>query len=420
MNVPYKGPWPTLSDADALLMDVARRLQLTPTRHETADQNFRALCKHVDRVGSPLHGLVIECYPSGSFATGTAILSHVKTSQHDVDVVIELNVLPTAAPASILQALYEAINSDPGSRYYGRARKNSRCVTVTYEDGTTVDLMPIARLAGRPERAGHLFHHKGADQYHKEVNPWLFKEHFNAQVEYDPVFHDLFKGRRLLVEGAMKAEAETQPMPDYVPTEEKSARVVALQLLKRNRDIEFRATARKDMRKPPSIVMGAIALEAGPANSSLVDEVINVANTIRNRLRDKSGPRGVVHVVNPPHPADVFTDRWPESAAAQDLYDSDLRRLVVELHRFKNNDHSLADRKEVLQRLFGESAASYAVNSLIDSRRLEMEAGRMHVAPTGRVLNPAAVAAPAVIATTRTTAARAATREGGWLPDEDN
>ncbi|MET4175911.1 hypothetical protein ABIB99_007027 [Bradyrhizobium sp. LA6.1] len=81
MNAPFPGPWAQLSQADALLMDVARRIQLSPTKHEIAKTNFRALCGHVDREGSPLHKKVLECYPSGSFATGTAIASRVAKNQ---------------------------------------------------------------------------------------------------------------------------------------------------------------------------------------------------------------------------------------------------------------------------------------------------------------------------------------------------
>jgi hypothetical protein len=55
----------------------------------------------------------------------------------------------------ILGLLYEE-----GSRYHGMVTQNSRCVTVKYDDGTTIDLMPVARIAGQPERAGHLFHFK--------------------------------------------------------------------------------------------------------------------------------------------------------------------------------------------------------------------------------------------------------------------
>jgi hypothetical protein len=69
----------------------------------------------------------------------------------------------------------------------------------------------------------------------------------------------------------------------------------------------------------------------------------------------------------------------------------------------------------VLERLFGETAATYAIDSLLESRRHEMEAGQMHIGPRGRVLNPASVAAASAIASAmpRSTAARIGTREGG-------
>ena len=88
----YQKPILPPSAADALLMDVARRIQLSPTKHDEAEQHYQALCAHVDRPDSPLHGKVIACYPGGSFATGTAIASRVSKDQHDVDVVIELDI----------------------------------------------------------------------------------------------------------------------------------------------------------------------------------------------------------------------------------------------------------------------------------------------------------------------------------------
>jgi len=420
MNVAYRGPWPKLIPADALLMDVARRIQLTRTKHENADRNFRALCKHVDRDGSPLHNKVIECYPSGSFATGTAIASRVVKNQHDVDVVIELDVSPNERPSVILGLLFEAINGEEGSRYHGCVTQNSRCVTVKYDDGTTVDLMPVARLPRSPARAGHLFHYKRetGESFHKEVNPWAFADLFNKRVEFDPGFYDLFEGRRLLVEGMLVERAETQPMPDHARLEEKSPRVVALQLIKRNRDINFRASGRAKNRKPPSVALCAIALDAGPVKVSLVDEVIAIAQAIRLKLRDRTSDRGTAQVFNPAYPRDEFTDRWPENYDAQMLFDVDLRRLIVELYRLRNEDLSLEQKSDLLKRLFGESAALYAIESHLDAQRHEMEAGRLHMGARGNVLS--GVAAPAVIIGA-TTSARPATREGGgYLSDENS
>lgn len=190
---------PTPSFADAMLMDVARRVQLSPTKHDEAQQHFEALCSYVDRPGSPLQDKVIACYPGGSFATGTAIASSVSKDQHDVDVVMELDVPTNSDPKWILDLLFEAINAEPGSRYHGRVTRNSRCVTVEYDDGVRVDLMPISRLTAAPEKAGHLFHFKQQplESYHKPVNPWGFADHFNAQTAYDPVFAAIFESRSL-------------------------------------------------------------------------------------------------------------------------------------------------------------------------------------------------------------------------------
>jgi hypothetical protein len=416
MNVAYPGPWPQLTDEDGLLIDVARRIQLTKTKHEKAIQNFNALCKHVDREGSPLHGKVIECYPSGSFATGTAIASRVAKNQHDVDVVIELDIPSNTSPKAALDTLFAATNGEPGSRYHGTVTQNSRCVTVIYDDGTTVDLMPVSRVPG-PERAAHLFHYKreNGEAYHKEVNPWGFADHFNRHVEFDPAFAELFKGRRLLVEGQDLLKAETQPMPDHEPIEEKSPRTVALQLIKRNRDIVWRQ-GRLKMRKPPSVALAAIALDAGPVEPRLIDEVISVATAIRTKLLDRSSKRGTAVVVNPAYPRDVFTDRWPEDIRAQNQYDADLRHLIVQLHRLRNDALSLAAKQEVLKDLFGETAAQYAIESHLDSRRSEMEAGRLKIGPTGKVTS--GVAAPFVVGSSRESAAKTATREGGGsLPE---
>lgn len=414
MNVAYREPWQHISPVDGLLMDVARRIQLTKTKHETAETNYRALCQHVDREGSPLQGKVIECYPSGSFATGTAIASRVAKNQHDVDVVMELDVPPNSPPNVMLGLLFESINGEPGSRYHGMVKQNSRCVTVTYSDGTTVDLMPVARLPGEPDRAGNLFHYKKETQeaYHKAVNPWGFAKFFNDHVEFDQRFYESFLGRRFLVEGMALDKAETQPMPDHETLEEKSPRVVALQLIKRNRDIVFRAADRRSMRKPPSVVLAAIALEAGPVQSSLVDEVISVAGAIRARLLAAGNMQTVV-VTNPAHPRDVFTDRWPESRAAQDVFDGDLRRLIVELYRLRNENLSMAEQADVLRKLFGETAANYAIDSNLDVRRHEMEAGKLHAGNNGKIATSAAALAAPTVAGVRTSPVRAATREGG-------
>lgn len=408
----YHAPILPPTTADALLMDVARRIQLSPTKHDEAEQHYQALCAYVDRPDSALHEKVVACYPGGSFATGTAIASRVSKDQHDVDVVMELDISPFYDPADVLRTLFVAINGSDGSRYHGRVTLNSRCVTVTYEDGTRVDLMPIARLQNVPLKAGHLFHwrHTTGEAYHKPVNPWGFAQHFNREVAYDPAFATLFDARRHAADDTL-AKAETDPLPDRVPLSEKSARVVALQLLKRNRDVRYRS---RDGRKPPSVVLAAMALEIGSARSGLVDEVINIAAHITGRLQDHIGSFETIVVRNPSFTADIFTDRWPNDVAAQEVYVRDLGHLQRQLGRLRSDDATLTEMRTILDDLFGETAAGFAVERLLDASRREAERGAMRFSSTGRVLTGAA----ALVGAATSTVARSSTNMGGGcLPD---
>lgn len=404
---------PLPAPADALLMDVARRVQLSPTKHGEAEKHYKALCTWVDRLGSPLEGKVIACYPGGSFATGTAIASRVRKDQHDVDVTIELDVSPFSDPATILSLLFAAINGEPGSRYRGAVTLNSRCVTVTYEDGVRVDLMPIARLVQQPEKAGYLFHWRSEDaqSYHKPVNPWGFADHFNRETALDPVFAAMFEQRALAVD-SMLAKSATDPLPEHVPLTEKAARVVALQLIKRHRDLRHRS---RRGRKPPSVVLAALALEVSPTHSGLADEVISIASHISERLREAGRQHEVICVRNPAFHPDIFTDRWPANVDDQALYVNDLAHLTRNLKRLKQDqDSSLVEMKAILDELFGETAAGFAMDKMLERSQRAVETGTMRFGPSGRIIT---AGAPAIVMATSTPARASTEMGGGCIPD---
>lgn len=394
-----------------LLIDVAQRIQLSPTKHDEAQRRFVALCEYIDRPGSPLHGLISECYGGGSFSTGTVIASKVSKDQHDVDAVVETLVSPNEDPSKMLTLLFEALNGSPGSRYHGKVRRNSRCVTVEYNDGVTVDLMPIARLVDEPARAGHLFHWKPAtaESYHKPVNPWGFAARFNEEVELDPNFVRIFDARRSLAEGRV-AKAATEPLPDHVPLSEKSPRVVALQLMKRNRDIRYRS---RDERKPPSVMLCALALEAGSYGSSLVDELLHLTRYVAARLDTACRNYQRITVCNPAYAKDVYTDRWPESVQAQHVYLNDLRHFERQLMLLKSDRLTAVEMRSILENLFGETAARYAIERHLRSSKTDVETKSMRFGPRGQVLTGTAAAASACA-----TSARANTNMGGGcLPE---
>jgi hypothetical protein len=315
---------------------------------------------------------------------------------------------------------------------------NSRCVTVTYDDGVTVDLMPVVRIVDAPERVAELFHHKPetGESYRKEVNPKGFADLFNRSVGTSALFEERFNSRRFLVEGrtyvdlavqdgsTVLAEADTVPMPAYVPLDQKSPRVVALQLLKRFRDKRYRKLDdHKGRRKPPSVMMAALALNAGPISDSLLEELLKVSGCIYTEIDACARNGKLIEVRNPAYEPDVFTDRWPESLAHQYLWANDILHLSRQLKELQRGGFDAASTSRILTDLFGENAARRAIDEHYSAKTELVKKGRLGVTPAGKV--HASPGAPAIIgAGAGTTAlvmpARANTNMGGCAIDADD
>ena len=71
----------------------------------------------------------------------------------------------------------------------------------------------------------------------------------------------------------------------------------------------------------------------------------------------------------------------------------------------------MTETRSILNDLFGETAAGYAVEQLLEKSRQAMETGSMRFGQSGRVLT--GVAATAAAAASTATAARASTNMGG-------
>jgi hypothetical protein len=63
---------------DVLLVDIAVRIQLTPTDYEAAVAHYDAINEWIDREDSPLHGLVELFYPQGGFMIGATTARHAR------------------------------------------------------------------------------------------------------------------------------------------------------------------------------------------------------------------------------------------------------------------------------------------------------------------------------------------------------
>ena len=215
---------PLTDSVDLLLADVVIRVQLSRTDYSKAVDRYETINKWIEREDSWLKDRVELFYPQGSMAIGATIASRLRADEFDIDVVAQLALPPNVSPKYALDLLFEAIRGDPGSRYYRMAERRTRCVTLNYADDMHLDVTPVVRMVGTPERQSIIFHDRAEapqePSYPLIANPYGFAEWFKLNTPNDQAFADIFEKRAWEYEEALRVlaeKAESEPVPSQEP-----------------------------------------------------------------------------------------------------------------------------------------------------------------------------------------------------------
>lgn len=364
MNTFPAGRLPLSEPIDFLLADVAIRVQLSATNHKLAVARYEAVNKWIERPGSPLQGCVDVFYAQGSMAIGATIASKLMHDEFDIDLIAQLNLPADTPPHRMLDLLEAAIRGEPGSRYHEMTARCTRCIQIRYADGMHLDVTPMVRLALLPERCGFIFHarhrHEAPDDRRIVANPWGFAQWFMARTPAELAFADAFEARAADYEATLfVAKAESEPVPDLVAPHRKSMALIALQLLKRWRNVQY---DKREGRCPPSVVLAKFVADNANRTRTLSEELLHQAKQLKLAFARAQLTRELIVVSNPACQSDVFTDRWPEGLEAQGVFLSDLTVLVRKLEQL-TGDCDLATMQQVLSELFGERPALEAIRA---------------------------------------------------------
>jgi hypothetical protein len=360
------------STIDVLLADVAVRVQLSPTDYKLAVDHYHAIHEWIEREASPLFGSVLDFYTQGGFAIGATVARHATNDEFDIDVMAELALPTDVDPEFALSILDKAIRAEPGSRYHNNTDRKTRCSTVYYR-GMHVDVTPTVRLIGRAEKTGLIFHSKLSDLQEPKLslhaNPHGFAQWFIQQTPPDENFGAFFEKRSLdhdydRLGYAIAADAEAAPVPEQCPAYRKSRAVIALQLIKRWRNLTY-DKRHKNRRLPPSVLLAYYVAKHANRTTTLADELSYQVEAMLSTLQAAQRQRQIIAEVNPMCRGDVLTDRWPADLVDQDVFIDELETLAVRL-KWLQGDITLQDTQKILEELFGERPAQEAVKSSVD------------------------------------------------------
>jgi hypothetical protein len=382
---------------EILLAETAIRIELPPSLHGLAIERYEAIRNYIERNGSPLAGRVRIFYPQGSMAIRATIRSRKREEGFDIDIVAELILPFRTAPSAVLDLLFAAINGGPGSRYHDKVERNTRCVTVHYEDGMHLDITPSVLIDEGDPRHSMIFHAKveepASAHQRLEMNSYGFVEWFKARTPIDLSFVEAY-AKKAYAFDSMRADAEFKPVPAHSSQDGgKSAAVVAMQLLKRNRNIKY---ASRIGRMPPSVMIATFAGETAVPGNSIGGALDAITGHMLDTLTAAQTKGQLVDVRNPRCPADRFTDRWPENLSAQSVYVEDLKVFRRQLVALMGDGLSLPEKRNLLSLMFGEGPARAVIDDFAKQIGKSVQLGTRRIATTGRVV-PSAIAAPAVV-----------------------
>jgi hypothetical protein len=341
---------------DALLLELCEELQLNKTRYDLAVDRYGTINRLLEDTGSPFQFLLPRIFPQGSMALGTTCKP--VEGPHDLDFVLQITVPHWRwHPLAGQEALHKFLRSS--ETYRGMTSLKNRVVRLRYADEFYMDILPAYTDQSSSGTCILVPDRKKVSLC--PSNPEGFIEWFRNRC--------LIRVRRVM--------EKAKPVPSQQCVEEKEPLQLAVQLLKRWRDLAFD----DQCLAPVSVVLTALAGMYYGGEESVTEALSSIlAGIVRSiDVADSNGVRIVVR--NPSNVMEDFGERWDENPAAYREFCNGIRKLQKDWSAIVNGGR---ETNKELERLFGE----YVQTALIkQARRLQetRKAGGLGVASTGAI-----------------------------------
>jgi hypothetical protein len=347
---------------DTYLEGICEKLQITPTQYESAEERYLAVANWLNAEGSRLLVFRPVIFPQGSLRIGTTVRP-LKRKEFDLDFVCEFDVdwRRFRNPVDLLDLLEGRIRDH--KLYREMCERKNRCIRIYYADDFYMDILP----ACPDKEAGGtcLLVPDCEARDWKASNPKGYAEWFEARA------------RREMV--ALKRSVE--PIPDQESADEKPPFKLAVQLLKRCRDIFF---AENPENAPISIVLTTLAASHYSQERSVNVALMNILSGIVAEI-NALPPGGRIVVCNPSNRDEDLSERWDNNREAWQAFVG----FIQTFHRqwqALNQQHGIDAIAGVLEKLFGEEPTKTVIKEAASAMQAQREAGKLSVAKSSGII----------------------------------
>ena len=354
---------------DDILIRICMALQLTPTQYRAAETHYHAVARWLAEPESPLARIPLDIYPQGSLRIGTTVRPWWK-DEYDLDLVLQLDLHSSVEPMALLDVVQQRLTAH--DTYAPMVERKNRCIRLNFAKQFHLDILPARpdpRLGGT-----HVLVPDCAAQSWKASNPKGYAGWFEA--------------RGALAIALTETRAAVEPLPVPEEARDKNALQLAVQLLKRWRDLRF---LRRPESAPISIVLTTLAATYYAGEPDPFQALRSIVRGINAAVPTV----GRLIVCNPANPFEDLSERWDTEPEAYRAFVDAMRELDGKLRELESS-RGLPEYTRQLEGLFGEVVARGAVARHAQDIELARRASALRVTRSGALTTAPAVATVAL------------------------
>ena len=360
---------------DELLLHGLESLDLSEAQFNDAVAKYEAVGRCLAAPGSVLTLYSPTIYAQGSMAIGTTN-KPVGRDERDIDLVCEMNLPATISQAEAKRLLGQCLMEN--TTYAKMLQEKNRCWRLIYAGEFHMDILP-SKPDHRLPTPTALLVPDSALQSWKESDPKGYAAWFGREAA---------RSMRQL-SGGIRAGVE--PAPQYLSVWDKAPLQIAIQLLKRHRDI--RLNGNDDA--PISIIITTLAARAYRGQDSIVATLFDLLQ--RMPLYIDHDENRLPFVTNPTNVLENFADKWHKEPQKQQVFNQWIECAKADLNKLAVA--TLGRSGESLIPFLGERHANDALRAYGDRMQQQRRSG-LRVATASGLLGATAGRTSEVVANT--------------------
>lgn len=352
-----------------MLRRIVAEIEISQTEHERAVNSYNAIGTFLDN-NIPKYD--IKVIPQGSFRLGTVIKPITDKEEYDIDLVAIVDNKFTNAEDLKNIVGYALKESD---RYSEKLEEGKRCWTIEYAESANyhMDILPTMRSNTYFRNKELIMTHKedeNSNYEFRQTNPEAYYDWFVKRMEEEK--------KKLTEEYAIRNKMEIVEVPEY---KIKTTLQIAIELLKRYRDIKFKETP--DI-KPISIILTTLMARIYTGKENVYELIEKFSKEYILYL--EKDENGNVLIKNPVNENENFADKWPNNPERKEAFFRFMNELKEDL---VNNrillEGNMRDQADCYKKLFGDNMVNRVYENMENNTREEREKSNIYLKDNGNL-----------------------------------